>query len=105
MLKTVTAITRKYPATFFTGFIGLVVGAGMSAWLIATIVGLFNWSQIYTQTQGATYALLVFCIFVFYWTSQVITNSVHLTVSGVWFLLISAFCNVLLHGHLQWSNC
>jgi hypothetical protein len=34
MLKTVLSITKKYPATFLTGFFGLVVGAAVAVFVI-----------------------------------------------------------------------
>ena len=34
MLKTVTKVTGQYPATLYTGFVGLVVGLGISALFI-----------------------------------------------------------------------
>jgi hypothetical protein len=35
------------------------------------------------QLSGAAYGVYVFCLFSFYWTSQVIKNIVHVTVCGV----------------------
>ena len=79
MLTTVVTITKRYPGTFVAAIIGLIVGAAMSAWWLVTVIGILIWSK----TAGAGgYALVVFCMFFFYWASAVITNSVHLTVSG-----------------------
>ncbi|KAI8906684.1 plasma-membrane choline transporter-domain-containing protein, partial [Gorgonomyces haynaldii] len=92
MLKTVTGIAKKYPATMFTGFIGLLVGALVAAWWISTIIGLAVWNEQNrpsnsnpnsSSSNGTMYALSVFCVFWFYWASSVVTNSVHLIVSGV----------------------
>ena len=57
MLKTVTRTTGEFPATFFTGFIGLVLSAGFSFLWLFTCIG---WSLSVNQgkiTQNAMYGL------------------------------------------------
>lgn len=83
MLKTVTGIIRQYPATFFTGLIGLVVSAVMAVWWIAGIAGVAIWVQETKMSSTVGYILNLYLVFFFYWSSQVIGNAVHLTVSGL----------------------
>ncbi|KAI8605471.1 plasma-membrane choline transporter-domain-containing protein [Dissophora ornata] len=86
MLIAVTAISKKYPATFAVAFLGLFVQTAYSAYFMTVISGCY--ALYYDTTTGTTpgklQALIVFCFFSFYWTSQVIRNVVHVTVSGVY---------------------
>lgn len=83
MLSSIVGITRKYPATIVSGIVGLIFGAGLTAWWIFTTVGLIFWAQKNSFSDQTLQILLVYSIFFFYWTSQIISNSVHLTVCGV----------------------
>jgi len=91
VLKTVTAVTRKYPATIFIGFIGCVVAIVWYGLIAVTIVaalsywGYKNNSETSTNDNKAVigYVVYVFLIFSFFFTSQVINNVVHVTISGV----------------------
>ncbi|KAJ3082884.1 putative choline transporter, neither null mutation nor overexpression affects choline transport [Quaeritorhiza haematococci] len=82
MLKTVTSITGKFPATIFAGIIGVILETAFSALTIITVIGIVLKYNGTTQS-GALYALLVFVAFAFYWTTQVIKNTVHVTVAGL----------------------
>jgi hypothetical protein len=99
MLQTVTGITKKYPGTIAVAVVGLIVQVLWSILFSVTAFGaiyLVNSSssaqsctvvngvtRCSTQVSGVTYVLYLFCLFCFYWTSQVIKNVVHVTVSGV----------------------
>ncbi|RUS13937.1 plasma-membrane choline transporter-domain-containing protein, partial [Endogone sp. FLAS-F59071] len=102
MLETVTSVTRKYPGTVMVGIVGLIVQVAYSIWWVITVVGAFqlfdsNSASCRTTTQqtgGSTitttqctnyplYGIMLFLIFSFYWTSQVIKTVGHVTVSGV----------------------
>ncbi|KAF9938336.1 putative choline transporter, neither null mutation nor overexpression affects choline transport [Modicella reniformis] len=86
MLKTVTSISKQYPATFAMAFLGLFVQTAYSVYFICVITGCYD--MYYDRTTGTTpgklKALIVFCFLSFYWTSQVIKNIVHVTISGVY---------------------
>jgi hypothetical protein len=83
MLKTVTSITKRYPALFFIGVIGLILDVVFSGIWLLTVVGLMNSKQALNLSDNAVYAIFVYIIFVFYWTSQVISNAIHITTSGL----------------------
>ena len=89
MLKTVTSITKKYPSTLLVGVGALVVQFAYCCWWILTLIGLSKANSSYnangTQklSDGGSYALYVYSLFTFYWTSQVIANVVHITIAGV----------------------
>jgi len=88
LLKTVTRVTGQFPATMFSGFIGLCVELGFSAifilsaggWLLKTQQGS---GQTNGQANGGGYVVFVYLLFCFYWCSQVVQNVVHVTVSGL----------------------
>ena len=83
MLKAITSITKKYPATIGVGVGGLILQLAFSAWWIMTMIGLSNATSQKVLSSSGSYALFVYTLFTFYWTSQVIINGVHITVSGV----------------------
>jgi len=68
---------NEYPATVFSAYLALLA---LIAWVIV-------WTFTAWLTQqysfGVAYGLSVFLIFAFYWTTQVIKNTLHVTVSGV----------------------
>ncbi|KAG0370328.1 plasma-membrane choline transporter-domain-containing protein [Gamsiella multidivaricata] len=85
MLRAVTSISKAYPATFAMAFLGLIVQSAYSVYFITTIAGCYEmyYDTNTRTTPGKLKALIVFCFFSFYWTSQVIKNIVHVTISGV----------------------
>jgi hypothetical protein len=96
MLKTVTSITKKYPALILVGVVGLIVQFAFVAWWLVTLMGLLRLSDDGQLSSGASYGLNVYIIFTFYWTTQVIGNVVHITAAGVsfsdvaiWYFLLS----------------
>ncbi|KAJ3326199.1 putative choline transporter, neither null mutation nor overexpression affects choline transport [Boothiomyces sp. JEL0866] len=83
MLKNVTSITGKYPATIFAGVVGLVFQLAFVTYWAFGAVSLTHLVQNKVVSQGVGYALYVYMVFVFYWTSQVIGNAVHITNCGL----------------------
>ncbi|TPX40919.1 hypothetical protein SeLEV6574_g06349 [Synchytrium endobioticum] len=83
LLSSVTALIARFWGTVVTGFIGLVLGsAWYILWILATS-GIIQNGQDNHWNSATAYLVLIFMIFTFYWTSQVIANTVHVTVSGV----------------------
>ncbi|KAJ3028769.1 putative choline transporter, neither null mutation nor overexpression affects choline transport [Rhizophlyctis rosea] len=83
MLETVTSVTKRYPATIFTGVVGLVVQVVAStAWMVAT-VGSWRIIQANKDNDALRWTIIIYSVFSFYWLSQVISNTVHVTVCGV----------------------
>ncbi|CAG8601845.1 7370_t:CDS:2 [Paraglomus brasilianum] len=98
MLETVTGITKKYYGTIVMGFVGLFLQVGWSAWWVFTIIGAYRkyyseaGCKTTTDANGSTsfgcdsvilYVVMLYLLFSFYWTSQVIKTIVHVTDSGV----------------------
>ncbi|CAG8704238.1 28180_t:CDS:2 [Dentiscutata erythropus] len=95
MLETVVSITRKYYGIIIMGFIGLIVQVGWSVLWILSLIGAYEYfDSIYCNTtvngqktcnnSTIIYLILVYLLFSFYWTSQVIKTIVHVTASGVY---------------------
>jgi len=76
VLKTVATVVQEYPATSYTAYASLVVH----------FIWIFLWActVIFVQAfaPDVYYTLAAFLILSFYWTTQVIKNVVHVTVSG-----------------------
>lgn len=81
MLKTVTSVTRKFPATIFVGFVGCVVASLWYGLIGITVVAAMSYWQYENPTVA--YVVYVFLLFSFFFTSQVINNTIHVTISGV----------------------
>ena len=81
MLRSVTSVIGKYPATLFAGVIGLVAQSAFGVYWLVTFVGISQWLQ--EDNNSAFIFLALFSILMFYWTVQVIQNIVHVTVSGL----------------------
>jgi len=81
MMKTVTSVTKKYSATIFVGFVGCIVAAIWYGVIIITLVA--SMTYLSEKYEGAAYVVYVFLVFSFYFSSQVINNTVHVTISGV----------------------
>lgn len=83
MLKSVTHTTRKYWSTIVTGIISLVIQTIFSVWFLITVVGVY---EVYYNASGSNAKLnaaMVFLVFSFYWTTQVISYVTHVTLAGV----------------------
>lgn len=85
MLAAVTSISKQYPATFVLAFLGLFIQIAYSVYFMTVISGCYEmyYDKVNQKTPGKLKALIVFCFFSFYWTSQVIKNIIHVTISGV----------------------
>lgn len=83
MLKTVTRVTGQFPATLFTGFMGLLVGLVFSTFFGIAIAGWAAMASNRAVTSGALYGIIFYSLFVLYWVSEVIKNVVHVTISGL----------------------
>ncbi|CAO3564408.1 unnamed protein product [Mortierella alpina] len=85
MLQTVTSISKSYPATFVLALFGLFMQVVYSVYFMVVIAGTYDlyYDPVNNTTPPKLQALIVFCFFSFYWTSQVMANIVHTTVCGV----------------------
>lgn len=97
MLSTVLSIIQKFPATLGVSILFLCVQLLFLLWWILTFVGAFEWLKEYStcsdtknrrgqETQrcinGPLIALSVYMLFFLYWTNQMLSDVVHVTVSG-----------------------
>ncbi|TPX61697.1 hypothetical protein PhCBS80983_g00930 [Powellomyces hirtus] len=83
VLKTVTKVTGQYPATLFAGFMALVLIAIFNALWLASFAGMMQYFETNNSGNGLRYLTIVFMLFALYYASQVISNVVHVTVSGL----------------------
>ncbi|KAJ3110719.1 putative choline transporter, neither null mutation nor overexpression affects choline transport [Phlyctochytrium bullatum] len=82
MLTTVTRVVAQFNGTIFAGFIGLILSCVYSVLWIASVVGLFTVLKNRGFSSGGTYGVLIVLLLIFYWTNEVIRNTIHVTVSG-----------------------
>ncbi|KAG0268621.1 putative choline transporter, neither null mutation nor overexpression affects choline transport [Actinomortierella ambigua] len=83
LLKEVTVIARHCPAVFFFSFIGLFLQIICNIFILIVVTGL---RQMYAEAgsgDSVHIVLHLLAYFSFYWLSQVLTNIVHCTISGV----------------------
>ncbi|CAO3616314.1 unnamed protein product [Mucor fragilis] len=83
MLKSITAITRTYWSTMVWGIGSLVIQTIYSVWFMITVVGVYQVYYSDTGSNSKLNAAMVFLVFSFYWTTQVIAYVTHVTLAGV----------------------
>ncbi|KND04289.1 uncharacterized protein SPPG_00024 [Spizellomyces punctatus DAOM BR117] len=83
LLKTVTSITGQYPATLFVGFVGLILETAFTALWIASFAGMMQYFDSDKASNGLRYVTVVFMLFALYYVTQVISNTIHVTISGL----------------------
>ena len=77
MLRAVCSITKQYPGTISSGIIGLVLQLAFTVFFVASVLA------VSAIGSSGYVVLIVYMLFSFYWTSEVIRNLVHVTVSGL----------------------
>ena len=91
MLETVTSITRQFPATLFVGVVGLLSQtAYFGIWIFASVFAAGNFllpkengvkdGEETPEISGLGQVVLIYYFFNYFWTSQIIRNTVHVTV-------------------------
>ncbi|KAI8821083.1 plasma-membrane choline transporter-domain-containing protein [Fimicolochytrium jonesii] len=84
ILETVTTVTTQFPGTLVAGFIGLVLVTAFNALWVATFAGMMQFFNDKNPPSNALrYVAIVFLLFALYYVTQVISNTVHVTVSGL----------------------
>lgn len=82
-LEIAVTATKAYPAMIFMGIVGILM---LMVWIVIWLVGAsFAVDDITTSPDDNTGAELLYIFFFisFYWTTQVISNIIHVTVAGV----------------------
>jgi hypothetical protein len=78
ILATVATVTRRYPGTVGAAVVAIIVQMIWSTlWAFTSLS-----SAYYVTSSAAGYALYVFFLFSYYWTSEIVRNSGHTTISG-----------------------
>jgi hypothetical protein len=75
-------VIKKYPATIFTAIIGLVLNVGIVILWVCATAGFAN--TISEKSTTVQYVAIIYLLFSFYWMTQVIKNTTHVTVSGLY---------------------
>lgn len=83
MLETVVGITRKHPSTIVIGVITLIVQTAFNFWFMFTVIGIYQAWYSSASNNSKLNCAMVFLVFSFYWTSQVITYVAHVTIAGI----------------------
>lgn len=87
MLRIVTGVTIQYPGTIWCGFFVLIVGIAYLVLWVVTLLSAYSKYTLNGSNENTMRAILtaitVFMLFSLYWTTQVIKNVTHVSVSGV----------------------
>jgi uncharacterized membrane protein len=83
MLETITSITRKYPSTIMIGIVSLIIQTAYSFWFMLTVVGIYEAWYSSASNNSKLNCAMVFLVFSYYWTSQVIAYVTHVTLAGI----------------------
>jgi hypothetical protein len=95
MLSLVSEALRMYHGTIVTAFLAVAVQAiWLIFWSMATFSSLWDLHHNKDVTNGTLTTVYFFFLVSFYWTSQVISNVVHVTTAGVlssWYFLAPSY--------------
>lgn len=83
MLQTITSITRSHPSTIVIGIISLIIQTAFSFLFMFTTIGIYQAWYSSASNNSQLNCAMVFLVFSFYWTSQVITYVTHVTLAGI----------------------
>jgi hypothetical protein len=83
ILESVTTVISSYAGATSAGILGLILQSAFGVYFLVTILGIAKFSFEKNISQQVYFALVLYTLFVFYWTSQVIRNTVHVTICGL----------------------
>jgi hypothetical protein len=83
MLKTVVSVTKKYPTTIMIGIISLIIQTAFTFLFMFVVIGIYQAWYSSSSNNSQLNCAMVFLVFSFYWTSQVITYITHVTLAGI----------------------
>ncbi|CEP12232.1 hypothetical protein [Parasitella parasitica] len=83
MLQTITSITKSHPSTIIIGIITLIIQTAFSFLFMFTTIGIYQAWYSSSSNNSQLNCAMVFLVFSFYWTSQVITYFTHVTLAGI----------------------
>ncbi|KAI3644498.1 hypothetical protein MP228_010662 [Amoeboaphelidium protococcarum] len=79
IMESVVGITSRYPFTYTVAFLSLLVQFAYSVYWAFSSVGI---SSRFDGQGASQTVLLIFIVFSGYWVSQVLINTLHVTISG-----------------------
>lgn len=82
-IKSVISVIKQFPSTIWVGVVGSIVGGLWYIFIGFTLLASASYWGIDEERKAISYIIYVFLIFSFYYSSQVINNVVHVTVSGL----------------------
>ncbi|KAI8867862.1 DUF580-domain-containing protein [Ramicandelaber brevisporus] len=120
IVQAVSRVVRAYPGVMFVAIAATVVQTLYTAWWLMTLVAMTGWlrneerckdyrdpltGQVYQScSNGPATGLGIYLFISLYWTTQVIVNVVHTTISGVFathYFFGGGFGEMLTTGHLN----
>jgi hypothetical protein len=79
IMETVCTIMNKYPGAYVAATLNLFLQLAYSIWWSFTVIGAAaRWNN--TNVMNL---ILIYLVFSMYWTSQIIRNTLHVTICGV----------------------
>ncbi|KAI8149418.1 plasma-membrane choline transporter-domain-containing protein [Fennellomyces sp. T-0311] len=84
MLETICSITRKHPSSIVAGLVSLIIQTAFSIWFSLVVVGAYQTWFSTTSNNARLNLAMVFLVFSYYWTSQVISYVTHVTLAGLY---------------------
>ncbi|ORX45854.1 DUF580-domain-containing protein [Hesseltinella vesiculosa] len=84
MLESTISVMKKHPSTIIIGVIALVIQTAFSIWFMITVVGTYQRFYSSTPNNASLNLAMVFLVFSFYWTSQVISYVAYVTLAGIY---------------------
>ncbi|KAJ3286964.1 putative choline transporter, neither null mutation nor overexpression affects choline transport [Rhizoclosmatium sp. JEL0117] len=82
VLETVCRITAQFNGTLFVAFGGVVFSAAWSVLWLVTVLGMAQFASSKGLSDTVSIILLVVLVFINFWFSEVVRNTVHVAVCG-----------------------
>ncbi|KAI8063901.1 plasma-membrane choline transporter-domain-containing protein [Gongronella butleri] len=84
MLESTIGVMKKHPSTIVIGIIALIVQTAFSVWFMLTVIGTYQRFYSTSSNNASLNLAMVFLVFSFYWTSQVISYVTYVTLAGIY---------------------
>ncbi|CAO3595704.1 unnamed protein product [Absidia cylindrospora] len=84
MLVSTINVMKKHPSTLLIGIVTLIIQTAFSMWFMLTVVGTYQRFYSTTSNNARLNLAMVFLVFSFYWTSQVISYVAYTTLAGIY---------------------
>lgn len=84
MLTSTINVMKRHPSTLLIGVITLIIQTAFSMWFVLTVVGTYQRYFSTTSNNARLNLAMVFLVFSYYWTSQVISYVAYVTLAGIY---------------------